>query len=125
MAKRETAFLPKEKHSFAPQKQLYKLHTEQMKISKEEIEKLAHLSRLQLDDKAVAEMQKDMDKILSFVDKINELDLEGVEPLAYMSEEVNVLRDDEVKQEITHDEALKNAPDKDTDYFRVPKVLKK
>ncbi|CAG0911868.1 unnamed protein product, partial [Cyprideis torosa] len=66
-------------------------------------------------------MQGDMNKMLNFVDKINELDLDGVEPLAYMSDEVNILRADEVKQEITHDDALKNAPDKDTDYFRVPK----
>ncbi len=95
-----------------------------MKISKEEVEKLAHLSRLQLDETAVTSMQKDMNKMLSFVEKINELDLEGVEPLAYMSDEVNVLRADEIKQEITHEEALKNAPDKDTDYFRVPKVLR-
>ena len=96
-----------------------------MKIDKKDVEKLAHLSRLQLDDEAINRMQSDMNKMLHFVDKINELDLEGVEPLAYMSDEVNILRADEVKQEITHEEALKNAPDKDTDYFRVPKVIKK
>ena len=96
-----------------------------MKIDKKDVEKLAHLSRLELDDKAIDEMQNDMNKMLSFVEKINALNLDGVEPLAYMSDEVNVLRKDEVKQDITHDEALKNAPDKDTDYFRVPKVIKK
>ena len=69
--------------------------------------------------------KSDMNKMLSFVEKINALDLDGVEPLAYMSDEVNVFRKDEVKQDISHDEALKNAPDKDTDYFRVPKVIKK
>ncbi len=96
-----------------------------MKISRQEVEKLASLSRLQLDATAIDEMQGDINKMLLFVDKINELDLEGIEPLAYMSDEVNVLRADAVHQEITHQEALKNAPDKDTDYFRVPKVLKK
>ena len=96
-----------------------------MKIEKKDVEKLAHLSRLKLDDKAIGEMQDDMNKMLSFVEKINALDLDGVEPLAYMSDEVNILRKDEVKQDISHDEALKNAPDKDTDYFRVPKVIKK
>ncbi len=96
-----------------------------MKIDKKDVEKLAHLSRLQLDEKAIEDMQGDMNKMLHFVEKINELDLEDIEPLAYMSEEVNVLRTDEVKQVITHEEALKNAPDKDTDYFRVPKVIKK
>jgi len=95
-----------------------------MRISKEEVEKLAHLSRLQLDENAIDKMQGDMNKMLNFVDKINELDLEGVEPLAYMSDEVNILRADKIEQNISHDEALKNAPDKDTDYFRVPKVMR-
>ena len=95
-----------------------------MKISKEDVEKLAHLSRLQLDENAINQMQGDMNKMLNFVDKINELDLKGVEPLAYMSDEVNILRADSIEQNISHDEALKNAPDKDTDYFRVPKVMR-
>lgn len=96
-----------------------------MKITREEVEKLANLSRLQPDDATLDKLQADINKMLVFVEKINELDLEGVEPLSYMSDEVNVLRADDVKQVITHDEALKNAPDKDTDYFRVPKVMKK
>ncbi len=96
-----------------------------MKISKEEVEKLAHLARLEFSAQEIEDMQNDMDKILGFVDKISELDLEGVEPLIYMSDERNVLRKDEVEQVISKDEALKNAPDKDTDYFRVPKVLKR
>ena len=95
-----------------------------MRISKEEVEKLAHLSRLQLDENAIDKMQGDMNKMLHFVDKISELDLEGVEPLAYMSDEVNILRTDKIEQNIRHEEALKNAPDKDTDYFRVPKVMR-
>lgn len=93
-----------------------------MKIEKEEILKLAHLSRLELSEEGVTKMEQDMNKILGFVAKIEELDLEGVEPLVYMSDEVNVLREDDVIQVITHEEALKNAPDKDTDYFRVPRV---
>jgi aspartyl-tRNA(Asn)/glutamyl-tRNA(Gln) amidotransferase subunit C len=96
-----------------------------MKIDRKDIEKLAHLSRLELTEEELVNMESDMNKMLHFVEKINELDLEGVEPLAYVSDEVNILREDEVKQDITHDEALKNAPDKDTDYFRVPKVIKK
>jgi aspartyl-tRNA(Asn)/glutamyl-tRNA(Gln) amidotransferase subunit C len=96
-----------------------------MKIDRKDIEKLAHLSRLELTEEELVNMESDMNKMLHFVEKINELDLDGVEPLAYVSDEVNILREDEVKQDITHDEALKNAPDKDTDYFRVPKVIKK
>ena len=96
-----------------------------MNIDRKDVEKLAHLSRLELTEEELANMESDMNKMLQFVEKINELDLEGVEPLAYVSDEVNILREDDVKQDITHEEALKNAPDTDTDYFRVPKVIKK
>lgn len=96
-----------------------------MNITRKDVEKLAHLGRLELTEQELAQMEGDMNKMLHFVEKINELDLDGVEPLAYMSDEVNILRQDEIRQDISHEEALKNAPDKDTDYFRVPKVIKK
>jgi len=96
-----------------------------MNITHTDVEKLAHLGRLELTETELAQMERDMNKMLLFVDKINELNLDGIEPLAYMSDEVNILRADEIIQTISHEEALKNAPDKDTDYFRVPKVLKK
>ena len=96
-----------------------------MKISREEVQKLAHLARLEFSEKEIEAMQGDMDKILGFVAKIEELDLEGVEPLIYLNEDTNILRKDEVKTSITKEEALKNAPDKDGDYFRVPKVVKR
>lgn len=96
-----------------------------MKLEKKEVEKLAHLARLEFSEEEKEEMLQDMDKILAFVDKINELELEDVEPLVYLTEEGNVLRKDKVDNQVSKDEALKNAPDKDTDYFRVPKVLKR
>ena len=97
-----------------------------MKLDKSDVEKLAHLARLEFSEKEKGEMIEDMDKILGFVDKINELDLEGIEPLVYMTEDnENKLREDKVVEELSRDEALKNAPDKDTDYFKVPKVLKR
>ncbi|MGK0407761.1 MAG: aspartyl-tRNA(Asn)/glutamyl-tRNA(Gln) amidotransferase subunit C, partial [Roseivirga sp.] len=65
-----------------------------MRISKEEVEKLAHLARLEFSDDEKLRMQADMDKILGFVDKINELDLAGVEPLVYLNEDRNVMRTD-------------------------------
>jgi aspartyl-tRNA(Asn)/glutamyl-tRNA(Gln) amidotransferase subunit C len=71
-----------------------------------------------------AEMIKDMSKILSFMDKLNEIDTTGVEPLVYMTNEVNILREDEVKQVITTEEALQNAPEHDQSYFLVAKVIK-
>lgn len=96
-----------------------------MNIDKTTVEKLAHLSRLEFSEEEKESMVQDMDKILAFVDKISELDLDGVKPLVYLTEEENVMRKDEVVTQVTKDEALKNAPDKDTDYFRVPKVLQR
>ena len=96
-----------------------------MKIDKKEVEKLAHLSRLEFTEAEKESMVADMDKILGFVEKINELDLEGVKPLVYMNDEESPLRKDEVLEQATKEEALKNAPDRDTDYFRVPKVVQR
>jgi aspartyl-tRNA(Asn)/glutamyl-tRNA(Gln) amidotransferase subunit C len=87
------------------------------------ISRLAELAKLEFDEKQKQEIAKDLGRMLDFVDKLKELDTAGVEPLIYMSDEVNVLRDDEVKTEISRDEALSNAPKRDSDYFKVPKVL--
>jgi aspartyl-tRNA(Asn)/glutamyl-tRNA(Gln) amidotransferase subunit C len=57
--------------------------------------------------------------------KLSEVPTDGVEPLIFMSDEVNVLRDDEIEPSVSHDDALKNAPKRDSDYFRIPKVLDK
>ncbi|RDC64479.1 Asp-tRNA(Asn)/Glu-tRNA(Gln) amidotransferase subunit GatC [Adhaeribacter pallidiroseus] len=87
------------------------------------IRKLAHLARLEFDPAKEQEMLQDLNKILDWMEKLRELDTSTVEPLLHMSEEVNVLRPDVSKTIITHEEGLKNAPRKDSDYFRVPKVL--
>lgn len=89
------------------------------------MDKLAHLARLEFSDEEKKRMEGDMEKILRFIDKISELDLEGVEPQVYMTESHSFTREDAVKQNITKEDALKNAPDKDTDYFRVPKVMRR
>lgn len=94
-----------------------------MNIDKEVIKKIAHLARLELNDEAEKNMHKDFNKILSWMDKLNEVNTKDVEPLIHMSEEVNVLRDDVAVNALSHEEALKNAPKKDSDYFRVPKFL--
>ena len=96
-----------------------------MSITKEQIKHLAHLSRLELTDNEVDSMQGDMEKILEFVAKIDELDLTGVEPLTQMSASVDVMRTDQARNMITKKQALKNAPDANSDYFRVPKFGKK
>ena len=95
-----------------------------MQLTEKEIEKIAHLSKLELSAEGKTQMLADMNKIIKFVDKINELDLEGVEPLIYVNEQSNILRKDEVKNELSQMDALKNAPNKDTDYIKVHKVLK-
>jgi aspartyl-tRNA(Asn)/glutamyl-tRNA(Gln) amidotransferase subunit C len=94
-----------------------------MKIDRQLLDKIAHLARLEFDEKDAAKMMQDMTAIVEWVEKLKEVDTEGVEPLTTMSHEINVLRDDEVKPHLPHDEVLKNAPKKDSDFFRVPKVL--
>jgi len=96
-----------------------------MKIDNEIVDKIAHLARLEFENEAKVQIIKDMNNMLALVGKLNELDTSNIEPLIYMNDEVNVLREDEVKQEITKDEALKNAPSHDSDYFKVPKVIEK
>lgn len=96
-----------------------------MKIDKETVDKIAHLARLEFENEEKESMINDMNNMLGFISKLNELDTTNVEPLIYMSDEVNVLREDVVKHDITQEEALKNAPKKDSDYFKVPKVIGK
>lgn len=96
-----------------------------MEVNNKLIEDIAKLSKLKFDESSSEKMKDDLEKILAFVDKLNEIDTEGIEPLIYMSDEVNVLRADEISEETAQDEALKNAPQKDSDYFKVPTVLKK
>ena len=96
-----------------------------MEVNDALFDKLAHLSRLQFDEAEREAIKSDLQRMIAFVEKLNELDLEGVEPLLYMTDEINVLRDDEVKNSITREEALKNAPLHDSQFFKVPKVIKK
>lgn len=96
-----------------------------MEVNDALIEKLANLAKLKFENAEKEEIKRDLQKMIGFVEKLNELDLEGVEPLLHMSDEVNVLREDEVKGSISREEALKNAPLHDDQFFKVPKVIKK
>lgn len=93
------------------------------KIDIKTVEEVAHLARLEFTEEGKADILNDMNRMLAFVDKLNEMDTDGVEPLIYMTDEVNVMREDEPKITLTQKEALKNAPKKDSDYFKVPKVI--
>jgi aspartyl-tRNA(Asn)/glutamyl-tRNA(Gln) amidotransferase subunit C len=94
-----------------------------MSINKETLEKIAHLARLEFDEASEDKMLKDMNNMLSFVEKLQELDTDNVEPLQAMSFETNQLREDEAKKHLPRENGLKNAPKKDKEYFRVPKVI--
>lgn len=96
-----------------------------MKIDRETVDKIAHLGRLVLTDEEKDRSIAELSEILSFMEKLSEVDVSNVEPLIYMNETVNVLRPDIVVQEITREEALMNAPLKNEEYFKVSKVIEK
>jgi aspartyl-tRNA(Asn)/glutamyl-tRNA(Gln) amidotransferase subunit C len=96
-----------------------------MEVNDELVDKLSHLARLKFDASEKEEIKNDLQKMIAFVEKLNELDTTGVEPLVHMTDEVNVLRDDEVGGSISREEALKNAPEHDEQFFKVPKVIRK
>ena len=96
-----------------------------MKITDETVDHIAHLSRLEFEGEKRDAIKADLERIISFMDKLQEVDTENVEPLIFMSNEINRLRDDVPADTITQVEALKNGPKTDSDYFRIPKVLSK
>ncbi len=96
-----------------------------MEVNETMIDKLAHLSKLSFTDQEKKDISKDLQNMIGFVEKLNELDLKDVAPLMHMSEEINVLREDELKGSSSREEALKNAPATDGQFFLVPKVIKK
>lgn len=89
------------------------------------IDKLANLSKLNFTGSEMQEIKNDLQRMIAFVEKLNELNLDGVAPLLHLSTEVNALREDEIKGSINRDEAFKNAPFHDNQFFKVPKVIKK
>ncbi len=94
-----------------------------MSVSEKEVRYVANLARLQLSEEDVKSLAGDMNKILGYMDLLNELDTTNVAPLEHVIEMNSRLRKDEDKPTISHEDALKNAPDADSDYFRVPKVI--
>jgi aspartyl-tRNA(Asn)/glutamyl-tRNA(Gln) amidotransferase subunit C len=92
-------------------------------ISREEVQHVARLARLALTDDELARMREQLDAILAYIDKLRELDVEGVEPTAHAVPLVNVMRDDEVAPSLPQDVALANAPDRAGEFFRVPRII--
>lgn len=96
-----------------------------MEVTEAMVDKLAHLARLQFTETEKKDVQKDLQSMIAFVEKLNEVDTTGVVPLLHMGDSINVLRNDEVKGSVSREDALLNAPIKDEQFFKVPKVIKK
>jgi len=92
-------------------------------ISREEVQHVARLARLSLTDEELERMREQLDAILAYIDKLRELDVEGVEPTSHAVPLVNVMRDDEVTPVLPQEAALANAPDRAGEFFRVPRII--
>ncbi|MCK5456255.1 MAG: Asp-tRNA(Asn)/Glu-tRNA(Gln) amidotransferase subunit GatC [Melioribacteraceae bacterium] len=95
-----------------------------MSVTKKDVEHIAKLAKLEFNDDEITNYTDDLNKILEYVDKLNELDTENVEPLYHPIEGSNVFREDKLKESVDTEDALKNAPESTHEYFKVPKVIK-
>lgn len=95
-----------------------------MHIDTQLISRLEELARLELSEEERTKLTADLTEILKMVKKLEQLDTTGVEPLVYINDEVNVLRADNISNQVTAEDAFKNAPDSNDTYFKVPKVIK-
>jgi aspartyl-tRNA(Asn)/glutamyl-tRNA(Gln) amidotransferase subunit C len=96
-----------------------------MIVNDELVDQLAYLARLEIKPEEKESIKQDLQKMIAFIEKLNEVDTTGVEPLLLMSDEINVLREDIVEGSVSREEALKNALLKDEQFFKVPKVIRK
>lgn len=94
-----------------------------MKIDEQALRKIAHLARLEVKPEEEEALIQSMDTVLSWMDQLNEINTDGVEPLTHMMDEVNNWRQDESSNNLTRSEALSNAPSQDGVYIKVPKVI--
>ncbi len=96
-----------------------------MKVDDALVEKISDLAKLDFDGPAKEQIKNDLQQMLGFVEKLNEINLDSIEPLIYITDEVNVLRKDEAEEHVSKEAALSNVPLRDSDYIKVPKVIKK
>lgn len=94
-----------------------------MSVTKEEVNYVANLARLQLTEEETESLAEDMNSILDYMSTLEEVDTSNVEPLEHVIDLEFRFRNDKADEPLSHDDALKNAPDADTDYFRVPRVI--
>ena len=96
-----------------------------MKLDKNTVKRIADLSKLEFTSDETTAILKDMNQMLEFIDQLKELDTTNIDPLIHMTEDENILREDDAITGASQQEALKNAPSKDSTYFKIPKVLGK
>ena len=96
-----------------------------MEVNETLVQQLADLARLEFSEQEKTEIKGDLQKMITFVEKLNELDTTNVKPLLHMTADSNVLREDRVVPSISREEGLLNAPDANDQYFKVPKVIRK
>lgn len=94
-----------------------------MSVSLKDLEKVAQLARLTLKEEEKEKILEQVNQILQYVEKLNEVDTEGIEPLSHSMDLVNVMREDLEKESLSQEEVLKNAPSKNDKFFIVPKVV--
>lgn len=95
-----------------------------MQVDDALVDKLANLAKLEFDAAGKKAIREDLTRILNFMEKLNELDTSGIEPLIHVNEDTNVFRDDVVEQPISREAALQNAPLKNSEFIKVPKFIK-
>ena len=94
-----------------------------MTIDLKTVKHISKLSRISIDDNKAKKLSKDLNSIFSFIEKLNELDTKNIEPLTSIYKTKLKLRKDEIKSENIREDILKNSPDKNKDFFVVPKVV--
>ena len=93
-----------------------------MQITNELVSYVANLSRIKLDENEISEMQSQMSEIVNYMDILNQLDTENVEPLSHIFSITNVMRDDEIHYDCTKEQLMMNAPEEENGFFKVPKI---
>lgn len=92
-------------------------------LSRQEVLKIARLARLRLTEDEIGLLQKDLNSILEYINKLQQLDTSNIPPTSHVLDIINVFREDEVKKGLTEDEVFKNAPDYEQSHFKVPRVV--
>lgn len=93
------------------------------KVSEDDVQHVAHLSRLKFSDEETRRFTKDLNSVLAYVDKLSELDTDDVEPTSHSLKLKNVFREDEARPSLTNEQALANAPDSEGPFFKVPQII--